>query len=478
LKVLVRNSLPAVCLAALCAVATVTQAAEKQSLPNIVLVMADDQGYGDVGYYGQSPVKTPVLDEMAATGLRFDRYYAAAPVCSPTRASVLTGRHPNRLACFKWGHPLRPQETTVAEALKKAGYLCGHFGKWHLGSCRPDSPVCPGNSGFDEWLSAPNFYENDPLMSHNGEVIQTTGESSQVPVDFAVEFMKKAQQQGKPFLAVIWFGSPHAPHVASKKFLEMYPDHPKPVANFLGELTGIDSAVGSLRTSLRELDAAENTLLWYTSDNGALPVGSTAGLSGRKGSLLEGGIRVPGIIEWPVVVKQNRVLDDVTCSVDIYPTLLELAGVTIEKQPLLDGQSLLGLIRDDEFKRRRGLGFWDYPVGGRPMKAGEMLAAQAAEAKAGGLKPWSEVEPDPSVVGGYSADVLKGPSAWIDGSYKLHRIPDKSGENVTWKLFDLAADPGEKRDLAKAEPERVAMLKTQLEDWLRSVVGSLNGQDY
>jgi arylsulfatase A-like enzyme len=130
--------------------------------PNIVLVMADDQGWGDVGYNGHPVLKTPRLDEMAAAGLRFDRFYAAAPVCSPTRGSVMTGRHPNRFGCFQWGHSLRPNEVTLAEILKGAGYATGHFGKWHLGSVRAGSPVNPGASGFDRWLSAENFYDNDP----------------------------------------------------------------------------------------------------------------------------------------------------------------------------------------------------------------------------------------------------------------------------------------------------------------------------
>ncbi|RMG23484.1 MAG: hypothetical protein D6730_14390 [Bacteroidetes bacterium] len=158
------------------------QPAEKQapgpSLPNIVLVMADDQGWGDMGYYGHEVLQTPFFDAMASEALRFDHFYAAAPVCSPTRGSVLTGRHPNRFGCFSWGHTLRPQEITLAEALKQQGYVTGHFGKWHLGSVRPGSPVNPGASGFDQWLSAPNFFDNNPILSRNGIAEQTQGESS------------------------------------------------------------------------------------------------------------------------------------------------------------------------------------------------------------------------------------------------------------------------------------------------------------
>ncbi|MFP6574850.1 MAG: sulfatase-like hydrolase/transferase, partial [Pirellulaceae bacterium] len=148
-----------------------------KSLPNIVLVMADDQGWGDMAYYGHPHLKTPNFDEAAATGLRFDRFYAAAPVCSPTRASVMTGRHPNRMGVFKWGYPMRPQETTIAEALKAAGYTTAHFGKWHLGSVRKTSLANPGQNGFDYWLSAPNFYDNDAVLSQQGVAVQTKGES-------------------------------------------------------------------------------------------------------------------------------------------------------------------------------------------------------------------------------------------------------------------------------------------------------------
>ncbi len=470
-------------LAALVATSYVSSAVRSLSaaeLPNIILCMADDQGWGDVGYYGKSPVKTPVLDEMAAAGLRFDRFYAAAPVCSPTRASVLTGRHPNRTAVFKWGHPLRPQETTIAEALKKAGYVTGHFGKWHLGSCRADSPVCPGNSGFDEWLSAPNFYENDSLMSHNGTVIQTKGESSQLAVDYALDFMQAAKKQDKPFIAVVWFGSPHSPHIAAKEFLDMYKEFPKAHANFLGEVTGIDAAVGNLRTSIRDMGIADNTLLWYTSDNGALPkVGSTGGLSGKKGNLLEGGIRVPAIIEWPAVVKKHRKIDLVCNTTDIYPTLLELTGVKVDHQPVLDGRSILTLIRDQKFDGHKEYGFWDYPIGGRGMHADRMLAAQKVEADAGQQKPWHEVEPDPSKVGGYARDKRPGPAAWIDGNFKLHRTASKTGEEgVRYMLYDLSTDVVEKHDLSKTQPERLEAMKKKLLAWQQSVIGSLNGKDY
>lgn len=450
---------------------------QKVSRPNIVLCMADDQGWGDVGYYGASPVQTPVLDKMAATGLRFDRFYAAAPVCSPTRGSVLTGRHPNRFGCFSWGFPLRPQETTIAEALQEAGYVTGHFGKWHLGSVRPDSPVCPGNSGFDTWLSSPNFYENNPLMSFNGKVIQTEGESSQVPVDYAVEFMKDAEKKGKPFLAVIWFGSPHQPHIATEELKALYPDETPRMQNFLGELTGIDRAMGSLKKSLKDLGIEQETVLWYTSDNGALKkVGCTAGLSGRKGDLLEGGIRVPSIIEWPGTINKHRIIDDVCGTVDIFPTVLELAGVAQKSdQPTLDGQSLVPVIQSKKIKRKAPFGFWVYQKGGRGMRSQLLLEEQRDKTQNA-----SEVEPDPAFIAGDASTTdLKGPAAWLDGDWKLHRIPDKKQKGkFSYRLYNLKSDPAEKKDLLADQAQRARRMKQELTNWQVSVINSLNGEDY
>jgi arylsulfatase A-like enzyme len=461
------------------AVGQASPAGRSGPLPNVVLCMADDQGWGDAGYQGHPELKTPTLDAMAAAALRFDRFYAAAPVCSPTRGSVMTGRHPNRFACFSWGHTLRPQEVTVAEALKTAGYTTGHFGKWHLGPVRPDCPVCPGNSGFDEWFSSPNFYENSPLMCHNGKVVKTDGESSEVTVEAALKFIRDAVARKQPFLAVVWFGSPHGPHIASDEIRQMYRDLPAKLQNYYGEITGIDRAVGHLRRELRTLGIAENTLLWYTSDNGAAGPGSTGGLSGRKGSLWEGGIRVPTIIEWPDRVKSPRTTDVPCGTVDIYPTLLEIAGVTVPGQPEpLDGISLLPLINGQATSGRKPLGFWAYPVGGRPVRSTQLLEALAREQAGGNAVVKPPEGPAPwEITRRYSEATLPGHAAWIDGPYKLHRMAGKSG-GVKYALFDLGKDPQEKEDLAEREPAQAEKMKAGLEDWQKSVIRSLNGEDY
>lgn len=456
-------------------VATTAREAAAVEKPNIILCMADDQGYGDVGYYGDKRPKTPILDEMSRSGLRFDRFYAAAPVCSPTRGSVLTGRHPNRFACFSWGHTLRPQEITIAEALKQAGYTTGHFGKWHLGSVEATSPVCPGNSGFDEWFSSPNFYENSPLFSHNGKVVETNGESSMVTVEKALGFIRSAQEKESPFLAVIWFGNPHSPHEATEELTALYPDLPPKLQHYFGEITGIDQAMGHLRKELRELGIADNTLLWYTSDNGGQKPGLVGDLKGYKGSLWEGGLRVPTIIEWPARITKPKTTTLPSGTVDIYPTVLDAAGVTIPKQPPLDGQSLLPLIDDDLKQRAAGLGFWVIPAKGRPRHSHRMLVELRNRQEEPTTIP--DADADKLVPLDFPEDNPPGDAAWIDADYKLHRRFAKRNQ-VEYLLYNLKQDVAETNNLAESEPERVARMRTALEAWQKSVIESLKGKDY
>ncbi len=448
--------------------------------PNIILVMADDQGWGDMAYNGDPVVKTPNFDAAAAAGLRMDRFYAAAPVCSPTRASVLTGRHPNRSAVFKWGHALRPQEITIAEALKTAGYTTGHFGKWHLGSVRPGSPVNPGANGFDVWLSAENFYENDAILSREGKAVQVKGESSLIAADAALEFIEGAVKKRQPFLAVVWFGSPHSPHIASDELRELYKDQPKGKANFLGEITGMDRAFGKMRDALKPLGIRDNTILWYTSDNGALGVGSTGGHRGKKGSIYEGGILVPAILEWPERIKQPRT-SEVRCnSSDIYPTLLEIAGVKMDDQPPVDGISLVDLIDGKMESRGQAMGFWDYPTGGISTPSAKWMAELLKDQQDGieQGRDKSKLRLDAGkLTKEYASDAFPGHAAWIDGDWKLHRIAGKNGK-AKFELYNLAEDRAEKNDVLSEHGDRVEKMQAALAEWQKSVVGSLNGSDY
>lgn len=448
--------------------------------PNIILAMADDQGWGDMAYNGHPVLKTPHFDTAAAAGLRFDRFYAAAPVCSPTRGSVMTGRHPNRFGVFKWGYPIRPQETTVAEALKTAGYATGHFGKWHLGSVRRASPVHPGANGFDQWLSAPNFFDNDPILSRGGQAVQLQGESSAVTVAAALEWIEAQAQAKQPFLAVVWFGSPHGPHQAIEADRALYEDQPKKLQHFYGEVTGMDRAFGQLRNALTTLGIRDNTLLWYCSDNGALPgVGSPGEHRGHKGQIYDGGLLVPSILEWPARIPAPRQTSAHCNTCDIYPTLLDIAGVRVPHQPVLDGVSLLPLIDGQREARPQPMGFWDYPIAGISTPSakwmGDLLQAQQS---GGDLEPHeSSVRAAELPSAPYSLDSFPGHAAWLDGDWKLHRIENKQGR-VVWELYNLAADPAEKENLVETSAVRAAAMQTALEAWLVSVVRSLNGEDY
>jgi arylsulfatase A-like enzyme len=251
--------------------------------------MADDQGWGDMAYHGHPHLKTPNFDAFAKEGIRFDNFHAAAPVCSPTRGSVMTGRTPNRYGTFQPGSTIRPQEITIAEALKTKGYRTGHFGKWHLGSVQKASPVSPGASGFDEWLSSPNFFDVDPILSDQGKALPFKGDSSEVTVDVALKFIRAQVEAKQRFLAVVWFGSPHSPHEPLPEDKAIYKDLPEEQANFYGEITAMDRAFGRLRHEIKELGIRENTLLWYNSDNGGHEgPKSTGNLRGQKGSLWEG----------------------------------------------------------------------------------------------------------------------------------------------------------------------------------------------
>lgn len=449
--------------------------------PNIILVMADDQGWGDMAYNGHPHLQTPNFDALAREGIRFDRFHAAAPVCSPTRGSVMTGRTPNRFGCFQWGYPLRPQELTVAEALRRAGYRTGHFGKWHLGSMQAASPVSPGASGFDAWVSSPNFFDLDPILSDGGRAVPFRGDSSDVTADLALKFISACASERRRFLAVVWFGSPHDPHRALEADRRRYEGLPEKDRNYLGEISAMDRAFGRLRDGIRELGIRDDTVLWYCSDNGALPkVGSSGGRRGHKGTVYEGGLLVPALLEWPARAEAPRVVEMPCVTSDIFPTVLELAGVEVDRGRPLDGISLVPLIEGRSGPRPEPIGFWDYPARGIsvPAKAWmeELYAAQRS-----GREPDdpARLYADAAEIGPpVPLDRFPGHAAWLDGAWKLHRIEDPKSGDVTRALYDLDADPNETRDLLAQQQGRASSMSKDLEAWLESVARSLNGEDY
>lgn len=473
--------------------------------PNVVLMMGDDHGWEETGYNGHPHVKTPVLDEMAAKGLRFDRFYAAHPNCSPTRASFLTGRHPNRMGTFAPGWSIRPEEITIAHVLSKAGYRCGHFGKWHVGAVKKESPLNPGAMGFHEWLSHDNFFELNPSLSRNGgppEVIK--GESSEILIREATRFIDETRQAGQPFLAVVWFGSPHEPYSGLPQDLALYDDLPAKyskqvdlTSNETGgptkrrqgdvlreryaEITAMDRAIGQLRSHLVERGLRDDTLVFYCGDNGT-SADSALGAPHRgvKGQVYEGGILVPGLIEWPARIRQPRVSRVRATTTDLMPTLCKIVDEPLPDRPL-DGIDLGPALDGEITERPRPLYFWEYAIG-------RLMNSKPA--------PWIDPKlqegttPLVKLMGGKATrdftnfrqppttdDDYLGPRAIIDGRYKLV-IHDNRNRRTQQALFDLSVDPAEKNNLRDTQPEVARKLETQLRDWQTSVLRSLQGADY
>jgi arylsulfatase A-like enzyme len=441
--------------------------------PNIILVMADDQGWGDVGYNGYPFVQTPELDAMAEAGFVFDRFYAAAPVCSPTRASVMTGRNPIRAKVPNHGRYMRPHEQTIAESLKAAGYVTGTFGKVHLGSGQPDSPCNPTGMGFDEWVIGLNFFDNDPYLSRNGKIEHRKGKGSVIAMDDAIAFLKSHGKSDQPMFAVVWFPSPHDPH-------QEVPDGPslydgKKQAGYYREITLLDQQVGRLRRELRNLDIADNTILWYCSDNGGLNEATSGGRK-RKGSIYEGGLRIPGIIEWPARnLKGRTAVPAWTC--DMYPTLLAMAGVESTFPHPIDGTDISDVISGKADTRSRPMGFWHGFQQGQSTWSDRIQKAIMKKQQAGAPLPHDEhrIRKDVDEFPQFPEDTAKGHAAWTDWPWKLHRI---NGQK--YELYNLADDPLETTDRS-ADPDkqkRLGSMKTALDEWMRSVVGSINGKDY
>ncbi|MFW5923166.1 MAG: sulfatase-like hydrolase/transferase [Planctomycetota bacterium] len=457
---------------------------EKQH-PNVILVMTDDQGWGDVAYNGNSVVKTPHLDTMAREAVRLDRFYAAAPVCSPTRGSCLTGRHPFRYN-IPWageGH-LPQEEITIASALKEAGYATGHFGKWHVGQLSktvvqnefgvPADPARyapPWEHGFDECFSTesmvptynPYYYDGGMLDTEGykhimdkpvkygdtsgsrwpgqypalywtgpGQIVDDNpaGCDSNLIMDRALEFIDRKVDEDNPVFACIWFHAPHTPIVAGDDMRALYPELSCREQHWYGCLSALDAQIGRLRGHLREKGIADNTLVWFCSDNGPSYIhdlNSAGPFRGKKGSLYEGGIRVPAIVEWPQRLQGGRIIDTPLVTSDFYPTLLNIAGVSMPEQPDLDGIDVLPILTGEQTRRSGPIGFQS-PIkdSTQPRSTGERLQM-----------------------------------AWSDDRFKL--ITMDSGE--TWALYDLEADPGESIDCAAANPDVVERMRTQLLAW-------------
>ncbi|MEP5792087.1 MAG: sulfatase-like hydrolase/transferase [Cyclobacteriaceae bacterium] len=474
---------------------------KKKNLPNIILIMGDDHGYEETGYNGHPFIKTPVLDEMAENGLVLDRFYAAHPSCSPTRGSVITGRHPNRYGTFNAGFSIRPEEISIASLLKQAGYTTGHFGKWHLGPVKSESPTNPGAMGFDTWVSHDNFFELNPVLSRNGGAPEKfEGEGSKVIVDETISFIDKADDT--PFFAVVWMASPHEPYEGLPEDLALYDDLPdslssktfdltsiktgrrvtRPQDSVLqerfAEITAMDRAIGQLRDYLSSKELKDNTLIWYCGDNGIPPSGiQYSKLHALKGTIYDGGTKVPGIIEWPSAIKEKTISNVNAVTSDMLPTLCELAGVPLPNRPL-DGVSLAPLIKGNMNNREEPICFWMYD-----RSTLDKENPYISEALQTGTTPLVKLWGD-SYIRVFQnfhhqeikAEHYNGDRSIIDGDYKL--IVRDLEEGEVKQLYNISSDPGERLNMILSHPEKAEKLEDQLVDWQQSVLHSLSEKDY
>lgn len=419
--------------------------------PNIVIVVADDMGWRDTGYQGNPDVKTPNLDDLAAHGVRFDYFYAAQQMCSPGRFAIMTGRNPFRTGLHALG-TMRPQEVTLPEALKTAGYKTGHFGKWHLGT-GPSSPI---GQGFDEAIWKLNFYDlgQSLQVGDTKEQVPLEGDTSVAAMNLALKFIDKQVAGKQPFFVQVCFGSPHDPHVAAPEFKELYKDLPEKRQNFLGEVSGLDAAVGNLRKELKRLGVAENTIVWFTSDNGGITPQSQDPSDKGKMSI---GARTVACLEWPAHIQQPLQTSLPCGQWDMYPTLLEIVGVKMPAQPPLDGISLLPLLDGKMKERPQGMGF---------------LIRMPEEEKRNREKG----RPNHGLSTTDFVKEVRG--VWIDGKYRLVFTPSAEGKEPKLELFDIYADPAHKTNLAAEHADVVAKMRKDLDAWRTSVRASYDGKDF
>ena len=426
--------------------AAIPEPADKGSKrkPNFLFILADDFGWSQLGCYGSRYYETPNIDRLAGEGMRFTDAYAACPVCSPTRASIMTGKYPARLHLTdfiaggrypyeklrqpEWQKYLPLEETTIAEVFRKAGYVTGSFGKWHLSIAKqpPKSePYNPDKQGFDEFMVT---YK--PAPSHNPE---KDAHNVEAITQKSLAFLER--HRDKPFLLYVTHNTIHTPIMGKKKLVTKYkkkPDSDLPENNpILGAMIeDLDNSVGRLLRKLDELKIADETIVIFFSDNGGLERSAKQSpLRSGKANLYEGGIRVPLIVRWPGVVEPGSLCREPISSVDFFPTFSEIIGAATKA---VDGVSVLPLLKRTGTINRRAI-YWHYPH--------------------------------------YHGSSIGPGGAVRSGDYKLIEWFDESicGRDNRFELYHLEHDIGEKHNLAKEMPEKVRELRRLLLDWRRKV---------
>ena len=410
--------------------------------PNVLVMMADDVGYGDLGCYGGF-IRTPALDGLAREGARFTDFYAAAPNCSPSRAALLTGRFPTRCGIYSYVPAKSPMhlpasEITLARLLRDAGYATAHAGKWHLAAGLGDGRLPdPGTHGFDYWLGT----ESNSLPSHknpvnfvrNGEALgEVKGYSCDIVADEAIRWLKEGRDPGKPFFLNLWFHEAHKKVAAPADLRAHYAEKKGPIYHACIE--NMDRAIGRLLAELDAMDLAVNTVVFFTSDNGSYRAESNGGLRERKSFVFEGGIREPALVRWPGKVTAGRTITDATGMVDLLPTVCALAGIEKPSDRTLDGVNLVPLLWGESktpLERERPL-FWFF------YRTDPACALREGR--------WS-------LVGYLDEKVPPGHSF-----RKEHMDYIRRSRPNRFELFDLEKDRAQKANVAEKHPEVFARL--------------------
>ena len=431
--------------------------------PNVLFILVDDMGWGDLGANGGAGVPTPRMDQLAREGTRFTQFYVASPICSPSRCGLLTGQFPSRWritsflqsragnAACRQADFLDPQAPSFVRAFKSAGYATAHIGKWHLGGGR-DVTDAPKFAAYGYDVGLGTYESPEPAAPLGLKTVPwgTNREPQQVArhdrtrwmVDETLTFAKKSG--ARPWLVNLWLDDVHTPYRPKDG-----KDDREFAAKYRDVLMETDRQVGRLLDGLRELGAEKNTLVLLAGDNGPEPSLNrtrTGGLRGMKWSLYEGGIRTPLVARWPGVITAGKVNDTTVASaVDFFPTLCALAGVAAPKDAKFDGEELSGAFKGGSQPRTKPL-FWEY--GRKPEPIGD--------AKAKGIRAFPyPTEPD-----------SKSPNvAMREGDWKLLINADGTGG----ELYNLRADPNEAKNLAEAEAATAARLTAAVLAWRKSL---------
>lgn len=437
--------------------------------PNIVVILTDDLGYGDLECYGHPHIKTPHLNAMAKSGIRFTNFYSAAPVCSPSRVGLMTGRSPNRAGIYDFipGNRdiyMRASEVTIPQLLKQAGYATCLSGKWHCnGKFNSPAQPQPDAAGFDHWFATQNnaspSHANPKNYVRNGEEVgPLKGYSCGIATDEAIEWIKslKKESPAKPFFLYLAFHEPHEPIASPEPLVEEYREEARQEkeALYFANVANLDAAVGKLNATLKELQLDQNTLVIFTSDNGPETLnryrrarnsfGSAAPLRGMKLWTTEAGFRVPGIISWPGTIPSGQTSGVPVSSLDFLPTFCQLAGTTPSADRSLDGINILPLLLKGKPVTRQKPLLWIFY---------NALNERRVAMRHGDYKMLARLNLPTYIA------VNKRNSKKV----KEARLSD-------FQLFKVSTDLHESKDLSKVEPEKFAELKSLLQKEYQDLV--------